>query len=109
MEFFCITLLHSLRIGRAQSLPKGEVLGHQPKSEDTRQQVGTCSTAMVQDGREILHDADTDCAQEMRATLIAHTSCYMEDTQPISQQRRQIRLSGTGELFLGWRVFSGPE
>ena len=85
------------------------MLEHQPKSEDTHQQVGTCSTTMVQDGREILHDADTDCAQEMRATLIAHTSCYMEDTQPISQQRRQIRLSGTGELFLGWRVFSGPE
>ena len=45
MEYSRNILLHSPRIGRAQSLPKGEVLRHQLRSEDTHQQVGQCSTA----------------------------------------------------------------
>ena len=78
MEYFCIILLHSPRIGRAQSLPKEEVLRQQLRSEDAQQQVGPCSTAMIQDGREFLPDADADCAQELRVTLIVHTGCSME-------------------------------
>ena len=43
-------------------------------AEGTQQQVGSCHTAMNQDGREILPDADY--AQEMRVT--AHAGCPME-------------------------------
>ena len=78
MEYFCIILLRSPRIGRAQSLPKEEMLRQQLRSEDTQQQVGSCPTAMIQDGREFLPDADADCAQELRVTLIVHTGCSME-------------------------------
>ena len=78
MEYFCIILLHSPRIGRAQSLPKEEVFRQQLRSEDAQQQVGPCSTAMIQDGREFLPDADADCAQELRVTLMVHTSYSME-------------------------------
>ena len=78
MEYFCIIMQHSTRIGRAQSLPKEEVFRQQLRSEDAQQQVGPCSTAMIQDGREFLPDADADCAQELRVTLIVHTGCSME-------------------------------
>ena len=78
MEYFCIILLHSPRIGRAQSLPKEEMLRQQLRSEDTQQQVGSCSTAMIQDGREFLPDADADCAQELRVTPMVHTGYSME-------------------------------
>ena len=44
-----------------------------PWGEDTHQQVGQCSTAMTQDGREILINADAVWAQDMRVTLIALT------------------------------------
>ena len=50
----------------------------QLRSEDAQQQVGPCSTAMIQDGREFLPDADADCAQELRVTVIVHTGCSME-------------------------------
>jgi hypothetical protein len=53
MEYFCIILLHSPRIGRAQSLPKEEVFRQQLRSEDAEQ-------------------------QELRVTLIVHTGCSME-------------------------------
>ena len=78
MEYFCIILLHSPRIGRAQSLPKEEVFRQQLRSEDAQQQVGPCSTAMIQDGREFLPDADADCAQELRVTPMVHTGYSME-------------------------------
>ena len=103
MEYFRNILLHSPRIGRAQSLPKGEVLRHQLRSEDTHQQVGQCSTAMIQDGREILLNADADRAQEMRVTLVALTGCSMErhstnkPTTSASQALGQVNYSWDGE------------
>ena len=78
MEYGCIILLHSPRISRAQSLPKEEVLQQQLRSEDAQQQVGPCSTATIHDGREFLPDADADCAQELRVTLIVHRGCPTE-------------------------------
>ena len=73
MEYCRNILLLLPRIGRAQSSPKGEVLRHQLRSEDTNQQVGQCSTTMIRDGREILLNADATRAQDMRVTLIALT------------------------------------
>ena len=69
MEYFRNILLHSPR--QSTELERGEVLRRQLRSEDTHQQVGQCSTAMIQDGREILINADAVWAQDMRVTLIA--------------------------------------
>ena len=58
---------------------------------------------MIQDGREILLNADADRAQEMRVTLIALTGCSMErhstnkPTTSASQALGQVNYSWDGE------------
>ena len=101
MEYFCIILLHAPRIGRAQSLPKEEVLRQQLRSENAQQQVGPCSTAMIQDGREFLPDADAVCTQELESD--ADSAYGLLHGEALSQKANNVGKAGSlGQVKHPW-------